>query len=546
MKKLLSIVAAILFAATTFAQVDEVTLTTIGTGRNEDEATLRALRSALEQSFGTFVSENTTIINDELVRDEIASTSKGNVKSYKKLSVVQLPNRTTSVTLQATVSINKLISYARNNGSRAEFAGQTYAMNVKLLKLQQQNANKTLEVMKNNVIALCHGVFDYELKLGELRKENLKYYSQEELRKPNSSGGYYSIKEKYTTNSVYTLPFSLDVYSTDVTTNIRSLILETIDAIRMSPSMVKDFDRNNLTHYGNLPVSESKMDEIYDDIIVAIMNDFWKVRIKKINDSEYFTFSKFNEKLIIVTDDSYIQDFWPYGMMWLYSSNSIKTNPISIVKEGAGTNYTPRNAIRYGVLNTRMRNHPDIPGLISQSILSNIGNALSKWNTNVDGQIHQQKLCSFDLCIVLTDAELERFNGLELNGVTSPKYTSAPKPDKKKDAVKGYKKMSGLSLNSPVKIKRIRVITTDLPKKTYTIQMTRKDPSSGKQTYKIQIGAKKQECLYWEFNGDAIASAFANAIEGKSNNGYIEFNLVYGEYTIKKFPEELSEFVYVQ
>ena len=137
MKKLLSFVAAILFAATTFAQVDEVTLTTIGTGRNEDEATLRALRSALEQSFGTFVSANTTIINDELLRDEIASTSKGNVKSYKKLSVVQLPNRTTSVTLQATVSINKLISYARNNGSRAEFAGQTYAMNVKLLKLQQ-------------------------------------------------------------------------------------------------------------------------------------------------------------------------------------------------------------------------------------------------------------------------------------------------------------------------------------------------------------------------------------------------------------------------
>lgn len=545
MKKLLSVIAAILFAATSFAQVDEVTLTTIGTGRNEDEATLRALRSALEQSFGTFVSENTTIINDELVRDEIASTSKGNVKSYKKLSVVQLPNRTTSVTLQATVSINKLISYARNNGSRAEFAGQTYAMNVKLLKLQQQNANKTLEVMKNNVIALCHGVFDYELKLGDLRKENLKYYSQDELRKPNSSSGYYSIKEKYTTNSVYTLPFSLDVYSTDVTTNIRSLILETIDAIRMSPSMVKDFDRNSLTHYGNLPVSESKMDEIYDDIIVAIMNDFWKVRIKKINDSEYFTFSKFNEKSIIVTDDSYIQDFWPYGMMWLYSSNSIKTNPISIVKEGAGTNYIPRNAIRYGVLNTRMRNHPDIPGLISQSILSNIGNALSKWNTNVDGQIHQQKLCSFDLCIVLTDAELERFNGLELDRVTSPKYTSAPKPDKKKDAVKGYKKMCDLPLNSPVKIKGIRILTDNLPRKTFTISMTSKG-SNGQQTYKMHVGAKRVEGQFWEFNGDPIASAFPNAINAHETKDYIDMQIVMGEYTIKKFPKELSDFVYVK
>ncbi len=182
MKKLLSFVAAILFAATSFAQVDEVTLTTIGNGRTEDEATLRALRNALEQTFGTFVSANTSIVNDELVRDEIAATSKGNVKSYQKLSVVKLPDRTTSVTLKATISINRLISYARNNGSRAEFAGQTYAMNVKLLKLQQQNAYKTLDVMKDNIIALCHNIFDFDIKLGTIKKYDVFTFSPSMLR----------------------------------------------------------------------------------------------------------------------------------------------------------------------------------------------------------------------------------------------------------------------------------------------------------------------------------------------------------------------------
>ena len=87
MKKLLSFVVAILFAATSFAQVDEVTLTVIGTGVNEEQATLQALRSAIEQSFGTFVSANTTILNDKLVQDEIVSVSRGNVKEYKKLAV---------------------------------------------------------------------------------------------------------------------------------------------------------------------------------------------------------------------------------------------------------------------------------------------------------------------------------------------------------------------------------------------------------------------------------------------------------------------------
>ena len=91
MKKLLSIVAAILFAATTFAQVDEVTLTVIGTDVNEEQATLQALRSAIEQSFGTFVSANTTILNDKLVQDEIVSVSRGNVKLVESIGQVHLP-----------------------------------------------------------------------------------------------------------------------------------------------------------------------------------------------------------------------------------------------------------------------------------------------------------------------------------------------------------------------------------------------------------------------------------------------------------------------
>ena len=60
MKKVLLFISVIFFTAATFAQ-DEVTLTVIGTGENEEKATLQALRSAIEQTFGAFVSANTTI-----------------------------------------------------------------------------------------------------------------------------------------------------------------------------------------------------------------------------------------------------------------------------------------------------------------------------------------------------------------------------------------------------------------------------------------------------------------------------------------------------
>lgn len=165
MKKVFLFFAAILMAVVASAQVDEVTLTVIGTGINEEKATLQALRSAIEQSFGTFVSANTTILNDKLVQDEIVSVSNGNVKDYQKLAVIALPNGQISVSVRATVSINKLISYAKSKGSRAEFAGQTFAANVKLMKLKAESATKTYELMVQQLERLAKDMYDFELVL---------------------------------------------------------------------------------------------------------------------------------------------------------------------------------------------------------------------------------------------------------------------------------------------------------------------------------------------------------------------------------------------
>ena len=167
MKKLFLLIAATLIAATSFAQVDEVTLTVLGTGVDEEKATLQALRSAIEQSFGTFVSANTTILNDELVQDEIVSVSNGNIKEYKKLAVATLPNKQVSVSLTATVSINKLISYAISKGSKAEFAGSSYAANVKLIRLRAQSTEKAIKLMTQQLEQISKDMFDFEIELSE-------------------------------------------------------------------------------------------------------------------------------------------------------------------------------------------------------------------------------------------------------------------------------------------------------------------------------------------------------------------------------------------
>ncbi len=166
MKKLfLSIVA--LCAITLVSAQDVVTLTVNGQGVTKEVATANALRSAIEQAFGVFVSANTQILNDNLVKDEIATVSSGNIQAYKELSCVNMPNGEVSATLSATVAIGKLVAYAKSKGSSAEFAGQTFAMDMKMKELNKQNEIKALEHAQQQLRALAEHMFDWKLSVGD-------------------------------------------------------------------------------------------------------------------------------------------------------------------------------------------------------------------------------------------------------------------------------------------------------------------------------------------------------------------------------------------
>lgn len=144
---------------------DEVTLVVSADGATKEEATKVALRSAIEQAYGTFVSANTTILNDEMVKDEIVTISNGNIKEYKELASLMLPNGNQSVTLQATVCISKLVSYAQSKGASTEFAGAAFGMNLKIFELNKKNENIALENLMTQVKAMIPSCFKPILKL---------------------------------------------------------------------------------------------------------------------------------------------------------------------------------------------------------------------------------------------------------------------------------------------------------------------------------------------------------------------------------------------
>jgi hypothetical protein len=150
-----------------------VTLVVSGQGKTQDEAKQNALRSAIEQAFGTFISSKTELVNDNLVKDEIISVSNGNIQKYELISKILLSNGSCNVTLKTTVSISKLTSFCENKGISIEFKGSLFAMNIKHQKLNEDAEIKAVTNMVSTLKSISDKSFDYSIEsIGEPKVQN--------------------------------------------------------------------------------------------------------------------------------------------------------------------------------------------------------------------------------------------------------------------------------------------------------------------------------------------------------------------------------------
>ena len=181
MKYFQLILFALLFVGVSIAQENNdkaATLTVTGEGTTKQEALHGALRSAIEQAFGAFISSNTQVLNDELAKDEIVSIANGNIQKYEILSEVQLPDGRYANTLRATVSVSKLTSFCENKGITVEFKGALFALNAKQQLLNEQNEIKAVENMVKVLKGISDHSFDYEIKAGEPTEKLVKVLNQ--------------------------------------------------------------------------------------------------------------------------------------------------------------------------------------------------------------------------------------------------------------------------------------------------------------------------------------------------------------------------------
>ena len=211
MKKIL-LLLTLAFTITANAQDDKtVTLTVSGQGKTQEEAKQVALRSAIEQAFGAFISSKTEILNDHMVKDEIVSITNGNIQKFDVLSEVQIPDGGYATTLKAVVSVTKLTSFCESKGVAVEFKGALIAFNAKLDNLNAEAELKTILNLVDISNEILSKSIDYNLIVDEPKcKENectIKFIVKEKLN--NNISSFY----KYFQNTLEKIKMSKEEQS---------------------------------------------------------------------------------------------------------------------------------------------------------------------------------------------------------------------------------------------------------------------------------------------------------------------------------------------
>ena len=128
-----------------------------------------------------FVSSHTEILNDSLVKDELATVASRNIKSFECLSENYVDGKCL-VNVRAIVSTNNLINYTKSKGGSAELAGSTFAMEMRLLELNRLYEIKAIDHLIFQLAEIAPSLLDFHVALGSPKKDEDKYESPITIR----------------------------------------------------------------------------------------------------------------------------------------------------------------------------------------------------------------------------------------------------------------------------------------------------------------------------------------------------------------------------
>jgi hypothetical protein len=258
-----------------------VTLTTSGTGKTIEEAKNNALRLAIEQAFGAFISSKTEILNDEIVSDQITSVASGNIQSFEIKSQTKLTDNLWGITLTAVVSVDKLTSFVQAKGVTVEMKGGLFAINIKQQMLNEKAEIESIIQAVGNIHGVLQKSFDYEI----------------EAKEPVAEG---------TDNSKWSVDLTVSVSINDNYITAMNYLSKTLEAISLKENEILDYTTHGKKVYKVWIQSENKV-HIYalrkSESIMALqslcynLSNYYKSQFKvSWGTSQHYTGEQFHSK----------------------------------------------------------------------------------------------------------------------------------------------------------------------------------------------------------------------------------------------------------
>lgn len=228
MKKLF-LMMTLALSINAYTQDDKtVTLVVSGQGKTQDEAKQNALRNAIEQAFGAFISSKTEILNDNLVKDEIVSVANGNIQKFEIISEVQIPNGDYATSLKATVSVTKLTSFVESKGVGVEFKGSLFAFNINQLILNEANESKAIE----EITSTCLNII------------SKSFYGTILPKDPFLKSG-----------NIYTLPYEIEIHTNENINSAVKYLSDNLNKLSLTSNQVNDYIKLNKPIYEIILIS---------------------------------------------------------------------------------------------------------------------------------------------------------------------------------------------------------------------------------------------------------------------------------------------------